>query len=293
MVGRDPQSGLVLEDLRVSKQHARLSWNGSGWSLFDLGSKNGTSVDGVAANGAPLPDSAWISFGGVLGHFERISEEKARSLAADRLARLDTSMAMRRRLAAARDPLDLLSSFLESAVELTAAERGFVVVKGGDGALHAEVAAGFQPQDIAAAEFAGSLTALERVLATGSSIVVSDAQADAFLGKRPSVVGMGLRGLACLPLRDGPTVVGALYLDGKNRSEGFTEVDLEILEGLADHAAVAIAAARLHREVERLAAAPAPGRSDALTPLQGRLGTIAWKAQDPSAASGGTGRWNA
>lgn len=47
VVGRGAECGLMIEDPRVSKQHARLAWNGTGWRLEDLDSKDGTSVGGI------------------------------------------------------------------------------------------------------------------------------------------------------------------------------------------------------------------------------------------------------
>ena len=46
-VGRDPSCALLLEERRVSSLHARFSWTGAAWVLRDLGSTNGTFVDGV------------------------------------------------------------------------------------------------------------------------------------------------------------------------------------------------------------------------------------------------------
>jgi len=45
-LGADPQNSLVLNDDLVSGRHARLQWDGSAWWLEDLGSTNGTLVDG-------------------------------------------------------------------------------------------------------------------------------------------------------------------------------------------------------------------------------------------------------
>ena len=45
-IGRAAPSNLCLADLRVSTAHARLRWTGGGWELRDLGSTNGTFVDG-------------------------------------------------------------------------------------------------------------------------------------------------------------------------------------------------------------------------------------------------------
>ena len=45
-LGADPANDLVLGDKLVSGRHARLRWDGAGWWLEDLGSKNGTFVNG-------------------------------------------------------------------------------------------------------------------------------------------------------------------------------------------------------------------------------------------------------
>lgn len=44
-LGADPDNDVVLQDRYVSGRHARLRWDGSAWSIEDLGSRNGTFVD--------------------------------------------------------------------------------------------------------------------------------------------------------------------------------------------------------------------------------------------------------
>ncbi len=45
-LGRDPQGDIVLGDARVSSRHATISWDGRRWVIEDLGSTNGTFVQG-------------------------------------------------------------------------------------------------------------------------------------------------------------------------------------------------------------------------------------------------------
>lgn len=45
-IGRDSESDLILDDTFISSEHATLSWNGTGWVVRDLGSTNGTRVNG-------------------------------------------------------------------------------------------------------------------------------------------------------------------------------------------------------------------------------------------------------
>jgi pSer/pThr/pTyr-binding forkhead associated (FHA) protein len=46
VIGRDPSATLCLEEDSVSKQHARLTRSDDGWEIEDLGSSNGTFVNG-------------------------------------------------------------------------------------------------------------------------------------------------------------------------------------------------------------------------------------------------------
>src|SRR5206468_2005444 len=79
VVGRDADCTLRLDDDRVSRRHAVVHGRERGWSLADLRSKNGTQVDGNTVRTQPvaLQDLSWISFGGLLARFERLSEEQA------------------------------------------------------------------------------------------------------------------------------------------------------------------------------------------------------------------------
>jgi pSer/pThr/pTyr-binding forkhead associated (FHA) protein len=65
-VGRRPEVGITVLSGSVSRDHAELSEASGGWQLRDLGSRNGTEIDGVRVQGrAPLADGATVRFGDV------------------------------------------------------------------------------------------------------------------------------------------------------------------------------------------------------------------------------------
>lgn len=63
-VGRLPDCDVVVDDPSVSKHHARLSWNSKTWAVEDLGSSNGTRLNGQPVEGMGLVhDGDELAFG--------------------------------------------------------------------------------------------------------------------------------------------------------------------------------------------------------------------------------------
>ena len=66
LVGRTPACSLLIDDRHVSGEHASLIWTGKHWEIRDLGSRNGTFVDGDRLEpGSPvrLKRGAKVAFG--------------------------------------------------------------------------------------------------------------------------------------------------------------------------------------------------------------------------------------
>ncbi len=65
-IGRAATCCLVLDDRRVSSDHAVIRWTGEGWVVLDRGSRNGTWLDGTPIpRGVPMPlrPGAQLAFG--------------------------------------------------------------------------------------------------------------------------------------------------------------------------------------------------------------------------------------
>jgi sigma-B regulation protein RsbU (phosphoserine phosphatase) len=93
---------------------------------------------------------------------------------------------------------------------------------------------------------------VERVAGEGKPVLTSDAQAEEWLAKRKSVASKGLRSIMCAPLRLRGASIGLVYVDSRLGAGIFDHDDLDLLEAVANTAAVAIENARLHeREVEQ------------------------------------------
>ena len=62
-IGRDSANGIFLNDMTVSRTHAKILRSAAGTIIEDLGSLNGTWVDGAIVNSAPLHDGSSVQIG--------------------------------------------------------------------------------------------------------------------------------------------------------------------------------------------------------------------------------------
>ncbi len=82
VIGSHPSADLVLRDPSVSRFHCEIT-GGERPTVRDLGSRNGTAVNGVTVAQAPLTDGALLSLGSTQLRFER-SGTSARIVLSDR-----------------------------------------------------------------------------------------------------------------------------------------------------------------------------------------------------------------
>ncbi|MBI4564177.1 MAG: sigma-54-dependent Fis family transcriptional regulator [Planctomycetes bacterium] len=137
------------------------------------------------------------------------------------------------------DPFDLphlLGRILETVLELTAAERGFISTGDATYAI---------PGDAPGP----SRTLLDVAWRSPRPFCVADAQE--VFSTSDSVVTQRVRSVCAVPLRDGREVLGVLCLDHTERPALFSNADLEVLSALGSLAAVALRESRRAAELAR------------------------------------------
>ncbi|MBN1655679.1 MAG: sigma 54-interacting transcriptional regulator [Deltaproteobacteria bacterium] len=154
-----------------------------------------------------------------------------------------------KRLASEHDLDRLLERITESAVELSRAERGFVLLVDESGKLETRTVRAKNPAS-EEPHLAFSRSIAEAVLIDGEPIITVDATDDRRLDQYLSVHQLMLRSVACLPVRGHSGTVGVLYLEHRRRRGRFSEADIDLLFAFADQAAIAIENARLISENE-------------------------------------------
>jgi len=70
-IGRRPDSDFVIDDRTVSRHHATIRHEGTFWVLVDIGSTNGTRVNGARIDGrAVIAPGDEIGFGAAVARFD-------------------------------------------------------------------------------------------------------------------------------------------------------------------------------------------------------------------------------
>ena len=255
-IGRGADNELVLQHASISRQHAELLGFDTGWQLRDIGSKNGTFVEGSPAEVAALTRPCWLRFGDVHCEFGLLSDEQLAAEEQGRAERRSAATAHTARLEHL-ELGDLLDASLRSILELSQCERGFVLLAEDDD-FSVRCSQALDPALLPDRAFSGSVGAVKRALAERRAVVANDVAHDAYLAQRDSVIAHGLRALLCLPLLEGDRTLGAIYADRIGAGPAITTLDLELLQAFAEHAAVWIAARHAKEQLaqDRLAQQP-------------------------------------
>ncbi|WP_208543237.1 GAF domain-containing protein [Marilutibacter alkalisoli] len=236
---------LPLAHASISRLHAELRNVGGSWHLADLGSKNGSFVDGIRINEVRLPDSCWLRFGDVHCEFATVDDAHVEADASRFAARRARATAHTQQLGRINDLDSMLDATLRSVLELAQCDRGFVLLEEGSGySVRASIE--LPPASLALREFSGSVGAVQRAMGERHAVVANDISTQPWLAGRASVSAAGLSTLVCLPLLDGDDVLGAVYADRVRPGAAISTLDVELLQAFVENAAVWIAARRAH-----------------------------------------------
>ena len=146
----------------------------------------------------------------------------------------------------------ILDEVIDTAIELSAAERGFLLLRQPDGELAPVVSRNFATSDLAPdAAPSVSRSIAERAAQTGEPVVTVDAGIDERFGAAASVAALRLRSVLAVPLRQRGAITGCIYVDHRLRNGAFDDSAAAVLGELADIAAIAIENARLADELRR------------------------------------------
>jgi signal transduction histidine kinase len=159
--------------------------------------------------------------------------------------RLEQLYKVSRLLGSSLDEQVVLDQIMDSIIQLTGAERGFLMLRNDDGAEDIKTARNLDQQTLGSDKFKYSRTVVNKVLDGGESIVTTNAAEDPRFAGQASIVSQALRGIMAAPLRVRGKVIGAVYVDNRATAGLFEDEDLEALELFAGQAAITLENAQL------------------------------------------------
>jgi Nif-specific regulatory protein len=274
--GRHEQNGLVLDDSKVSRQHASFVASGGRWSVQDLGSTHGTFVNGTRVSACKLVDGDRVQVGQVLLTFAA-AEGRPSELVHQKTAveaplpeggeagrRLRIFYDVANAIGEIGDPDALLGRMLEAIVDVLGCERGLVGLREAQGeALRCIARArGGGP----AREVVLSRSLVEATLGRREGVIVRDPSS------AHTLLREGILSAMSVPLSAGGRVLGLLYVDDRGAAGRFTEGDLDFLTALGHLTGAALEGAERYRRVA--AVAEALGADSPLGEMVGQSGPM-------------------
>jgi sigma-B regulation protein RsbU (phosphoserine phosphatase) len=267
-IGRRETNDLRLGGSEVSREHAEVALDGSRFLIRDKASRYGTFVNGEQITEIEIRSGDRIRLGRgggadlvfLTGDEERSGVSLRSSTGArDDLRQITVLLEGFRALGSGRVLQEVLALVLDAAIEISNAERAFIMLAGVDSQLEFKLARGRQKQTLTDNTFATSRKIPEEVYRLGKTKAVADLLdgdlADAHMG----TLALGIRNVVCLPLnfvryveaeeaRGEDQRIGVLYLDSRERGSLISDATRAALETLAAEASVAIENARLYRD---------------------------------------------
>ena len=272
-VGRSSTNDLVLPQVNISRSQAEIFMRDGGYVLRDLESKHGTFLNGIRIEEAPLTHGARLQLGGLRGQTITFHQGDLLQSLLGSESKPDVSLAVRgfkemgmllstlRALSSIPLLDDLLSLVVDAAIELTGAERGFIMLNDDAGELLFRCARNAFKAPLDGSSFQTSRRVPEDVYATGKRKVINDLDIDTHAADHSTTRRLGVRSISCVPLRyltahDSGSVssigrmetIGVLYVDSQNIGTGLSTTQIDALDTLASEAAMAIYNARLYKE---------------------------------------------
>ena len=271
LIGRRDNNHLRLSGSEVSRLHAEIEMVEGQYVLRDCKSSYGTFVNDVRINETPLANGDRIRLGqsgGADGGADLVfytgaragDAEPATSSAIGDLRHVAALLEGLRALGAGRVLDDVLALVLDSAINVSGAERGFIMLSTPQGQLDFKLGRARGRVTLPGRYFEASRKVPLEVFETGQTRQIPDLYLEAEAAVHQHTVhNLQIRSVHCAPLKvhrylerqDGPVAeqrIGVLYLDSKEKARLLSEATRSALETLANEAAIAIDNARLYRE---------------------------------------------
>jgi serine phosphatase RsbU (regulator of sigma subunit)/pSer/pThr/pTyr-binding forkhead associated (FHA) protein len=279
ILGREEDCGLVVNDPSASRRHVKVFLEGDRYQWKDMGSTNGTLLNGTKMEGGALNQGDRIQIGDSIYRFE------AKELAAPSSHRSDSTLfkstlldvgggfqprqadagssgrllqalyTVINDIAGVYDPCAIIDTVLTRVVEAVPGHRCALFFVDGSGlkpcALcgHVHIITEGELGEIEVGELQVSHTVVNRVVNKGECVSYRASGDDQDLNDAASIWNMQLRSVMCVPLRGKQGVFGLLYLDTSKPGEEHSEEDVLLTTAIGNSVGLALENAFLQQQM--------------------------------------------
>ncbi len=279
-IGRAPDSHLIIRDSRASRNHARIFAEHGEYWIEDCDSRHGTFLNESRVTRAALRNSDRIDFGAQDSYqlifaldgaeLKRLMEQVATTDktpaphgVGGNLAKLRAILDLARTLQSSFSIDDVLTSVVDTALAITGAERGFLLLRSSSG-LQTRVARHRHGHKVHEDDLRVPRELIHRALQHRRELLFMNFDPAGAGDTRPqnSVADLELRSVVCVPLvrirtgqgdatsvlATGSETVGVLYMDSRAAAADLAGGNRELLQTLAIEASTVLENARLLEE---------------------------------------------
>lgn len=271
-IGRASDCTIPIKDRYLSRRHAEIIANNGSWLLKDLGSANGTYLNGNRVErDSPLKPGDRIRLGDTEIVFESTEHNTDKMLAvsvddskvsatiaipihdidespaAADIEKLKTLNLLARELIEDR-PMDELFGFIvDRVMQHLRPSRAALGLLAPDGRSFVNVEVRRQDESDSS-ELTISHTLLAEVVEEKKALAFMDVGLDEKLSRAKSIIMQGIHSILCSPLIIGGSVVGVLYVDYLFTQRSISEDDVKLVAQIARFAAAKLETTRLRED---------------------------------------------
>lgn len=277
LLGRDPKAQVIIGEREVSGQHARLTQVGEKFYIEDLGSRNGTWLNGARIQRQALSEGDEIMIGRTYLRFEpgrstfgftpatdpntmTLDLDTARDLFQPKTAGSPTEnernarvlkllLDISRTVGSLSGTKSTLEEIAGTLLEVFPKAGRIMILLQQEGASVEPVVTRWREQE----EVPGSWyseTIVLKALTEQKAILTVDALSDDRFSTSQSVLDLRLRSLMCAPLVHRGQALGVIEVDAQKHGQFFTEADLNLLTAIVVQVAFAVSNARLYEALQ-------------------------------------------
>lgn len=266
-IGKALGNDVALSGSGLVEHHAQVVFDGRDFVLEELGKDGDIAINGKKKRRARLVHGDRLQFGSVeigFSMFDETNQVRRRDDDEDQAPRQDAGsseiagvrklFSFSEKLINQRNVDELLEAMLDDIVELTHADKGFLLlVEGAEAATDPSKGARKEAEERrlvirasrnvrreAITDAAGAISdsIVWQAITTARPVIVSDALADTQFGRSESVIAMKLSSVLCAPLLSQGEVIGAIYVGNDKVKHLFDRKQLELVGIFASQASL-------------------------------------------------------